>query len=816
MIAVLSANPVCETRTKALIQDLVRRAVTRMLDRQESDAPETDSASHLAQLQSERAKIIAAQRNRDWALSAQLAASVAPQNGLSAEDIMQPAVARQVLAVMRQLLEIEDRVEADFEDPLHAGRELLQQHGIAPSRDALSSPLLLSEAIEKACEEAPDEVEKKIRVVGKVALAYFGDISVASLTLEKSFELLHLLWMLPKGWGKSHGRNRYQKTGNTFDPVGEMQQADIYDAELVASVLADENMSIPDKRRKLVNELTPRLTDNYLVVQRDMFQRIVKAALGARRVGRDIDDEDRIVPSHRQLKSRLRKWHKAQRTPCGLPTRVSRPKRRRSWSLESIARLMNSPIYAGTSSEKQRWRKATASRRVIPRDSIYWVPLFMICMGLRPEEILQLGVTDVVRRDGLLCLLIGEQEDTSVKNDPSRRILPVPQLLLDLGFREWIVAKMARKDEWAFPEVQPDSSHGRRSQIFGDRLRSVLKKLNLDSEHEDIYAMRRTLSSKLLQARIETGTRQRILGHLEGTTVDRHYSDHGMAELKTILDSVDYGIKVGKERRFAFPIITGCSTPLTTSLDVEIALSNRSDLVAIRLRDPDTDEVVLEGSILGRPAPRGEEWSNVPAYDPKTLADIIYALSTQHALTLPANEEASNALEHLLVLTNDQPEPNVATVTTKPEETQKHQPFTSAVDTSMGNDHGGPASDLDCGDLVLCKRPEQPDGVPVIGLVVKVRTLGSEKLLDIAFSKDRETEPNKPYDLVLEPASCDTRAPTDRPLSFNLRKRVLAKARDDTFIQAALGQISQAGQHMMREILQVAGDVAPVPLHERR
>ena len=117
MIAVLTANPVCETRTKALIQDLVRRAVARMLDRQESDAPETDSAGHLAQLAHEKEQIIAAQRDRNWELSARLAASVAPQNGLSSEDITQPAVARQVLAVMRQLLELEDRVESHFEDP---------------------------------------------------------------------------------------------------------------------------------------------------------------------------------------------------------------------------------------------------------------------------------------------------------------------------------------------------------------------------------------------------------------------------------------------------------------------------------------------------------------------------------------------------------------------------------------------------------------------------------------------------------------------------------------------------------------------------
>lgn len=820
MIAVLTANPVCETRTKALIQDLVRRAVARMLDRQESDAPEIDSAGHLAQLAHEKEQIIAAQRDRNWELSAQLAASVAPQNGLSSEDITQPAVARQVLAVMRQLLELEDRVESHFDDPLHAGRELLQHHGIAPSRDALTAPLLLSEAIEKACEEATDEVEKKIRVVGKVALAYFGDISVASLTLEKSFELLHLLWMLPKGWGKSHGRNRYEKTGNVFDPVGETQQADAIDRDLIAAALADETMSVPDKRRKLVNELTPRLTDNYLVVQRDMFQRIVKAALGARRVGRDIDDEDRIVPSHRQLKSRLTKWHKAQRTPCGLPTRVSRPKRRRSWSLENIARLMISPIYAGTSSPKQRWRKASASRRLILRDSVYWVPLFMICMGLRPEEILQLGVKDVVRRDGLICLMIGEESDAVLKSEQSRRILPVPQLLLDLGFREWIVEKIDQKEIWAFPEVQPDSSHKRRSQIFGDRLRSVLKKLNLDSEHEDIYAMRRTLSSKLLQARIETGTRQRILGHLEGTTVDRHYSDHGLSELKTTLDSVDYGIQVREKNRFGFPVITGCSTPLMASLDVEIALSNSGELVAVRLRDPDTDETVLEGCVGGRPAPKGAEWANLPEFAAKDLAERIYVLSQQRALTLPTSEEAATALEHLLVLVSDQP--MAAMISMEQETPTRLLPETSAaaktvtkVDARTSAPH-----QFHRGDLIACRLPALPaaktPAPPTPGLVVNVRILGSRKLLDIACGDIVDSRPNEPHELVLDHSAFNAESGINGPLRFNLRKRIQIEEIDGSIVHAPTAQISEAAIRALQETLQAAGDIAPVPVGERR
>ena len=117
---------------------------------------------------------------------------------------------------------------------------------------------------------------------------------------------------------------------------------------------------------------------------------------------------------------------------------MSRPKRRMSWSLEHVSQLLRSPIYFGTSSLKQRSRKATARKKIIIRDAIYWVPLIMITMGVRPEE---------------------------------------------------------------------------------------------------------------------------IFGHLEGTTVDKHYSDHDLMELKDILDSLDYGIEVGRDRQFGFPIITGITAP---------------------------------------------------------------------------------------------------------------------------------------------------------------------------------------------------------------------------------------------------------------
>ncbi|MEX1234779.1 MAG: DUF6538 domain-containing protein [Roseovarius sp.] len=461
MLIELKKNPVSEARVRTMLQEIVRRGFAAMIARQEIGVTPDDTGVYLDQINSEAARIQQAQRARDWTLATDFGHEVARQNGMTASDLETPAVARQVLALMRQINELSLRVERDCDDPLHVGRTMLIDHGLSPKRDALIAPMRLSDAIEKACKEAPRDVENKIRVVGKLARTYFGDIALASLDLGQSCDFLRMVWMLPKGWGKSHGRNRYGQPGRDLSPLEEIRAADARDAQLVEDVLKCGSLSFPDKRRRLVTELTPRLTDGYLFVQRDMFNRIVRAALGAKRVGRDIDDEDRIVPSHAQLKGKMRGWHKEQKTTCGLPTRITRPKRRLSWSLEHIARLLRSPIYLGSSSIKQRSRKATTNKRVIIRDAIYWVPLIMVTMGIRPEEVLQAAVQDVIRRDNIYCILLGKDEDAVLKNEQSRRILPIPQLLLDLGFREWIVSKMQAGDTWLFPEIQPDKCHGR-------------------------------------------------------------------------------------------------------------------------------------------------------------------------------------------------------------------------------------------------------------------------------------------------------------------------------------------------------------------
>ncbi|TNF22417.1 MAG: hypothetical protein EP318_03755 [Rhodobacteraceae bacterium] len=330
VLADLQESPISEARAGAMLREIVRRAVAEMIARQESNAPAEQSDAYLGRLDAETSLIRDAQQTRDWSVASAFAGEIARKNGLESASVCSPAVARQVLSLLRRLNDLCARVERNFDDPLDAGRDLLRDHDIAPTREAMKPPMQLSDAIETACQEAHNDVETRIRVVGKRALAFFGEVPVSSIVLAQSFDVLHMVRMLPEGWGKNHRRNRHGRDGRKLCPRREIRGADAKDAALLEEIMRLDTLSVPDKRRRLVQELTPRLTDGTLFVQRDRLDRIFRAALGRRRVGRDIDEDDRVVPSHAQLNGRMQNWHKAQKTPCGLPKRVSRPKRRMS------------------------------------------------------------------------------------------------------------------------------------------------------------------------------------------------------------------------------------------------------------------------------------------------------------------------------------------------------------------------------------------------------------------------------------------------------------------------------------------------------
>lgn len=136
-----------------------------------------------------------------------------------------------------------------------------------------------------------------------------------------------------------------------------------------------------------------------------------------------------------------------------------------TFSDEQMNALFRSPLFTGCQSDEQP-RFIRKPGNVLIRDHRYWVPLVMLFSGARPGEIAQLSIEDIRQQHGHWIMHITDdgEGDKSVKNDNSRRILPIHKELLDLGFIEHHARISGAGHKRLFPEAQRNT----RGQMIAD------------------------------------------------------------------------------------------------------------------------------------------------------------------------------------------------------------------------------------------------------------------------------------------------------------------------------------------------------------
>ena len=71
---------------------------------------------------------------------------------------------------------------------------------------------------------------------------------------------------------------------------------------------------------------------------------------------------------------------------------------------------------------------------LIKRENDYWAPLIVLFTGARMNEILQLNISDIVKKDGVWIIDINSKEDKHLKNeDGYTRLVPIHKKLIELG-----------------------------------------------------------------------------------------------------------------------------------------------------------------------------------------------------------------------------------------------------------------------------------------------------------------------------------------------------------------------------------------------
>ena len=167
------------------------------------------------------------------------------------------------------------------------------------------------------------------------------------------------------------------------------------------------------------------------------------------------------------------------------------------------------------------------------RDAEYWVPTIIALTGARLSEVTGMNVRDVGMRHGVMTFYLAREQG---KTEDSRRIIPVPQKLVDLGLLKYIAA--LDPNGALFPGINADII----SKWFGRHRRAI----GVDRKGCDIHAMRHHIKTKLGDLGAPDRVSNYITGHVGDGGVGATY---GKTELQTalrFLNQIDLGVKLPK------------------------------------------------------------------------------------------------------------------------------------------------------------------------------------------------------------------------------------------------------------------------------
>lgn len=146
----------------------------------------------------------------------------------------------------------------------------------------------------------------------------------------------------------------------------------------------------------------------------------------------------------------------------------------------------------------------------------YWLPLLARFTGARLEELCQLHVDDVTTVQGIPCIRIDDSRDgQKLKNQSSRRILPLHPELLDLGLLDHVEGIKGDDHSRLFPDLEPTrGKYGHAPSKWFSRYKT---KLGINDPRKTFHSFRHTFIDDLREAGVQDSLIKQMVGHEDGS-----------------------------------------------------------------------------------------------------------------------------------------------------------------------------------------------------------------------------------------------------------------------------------------------------------
>lgn len=177
------------------------------------------------------------------------------------------------------------------------------------------------------------------------------------------------------------------------------------------------------------------------------------------------------------------------------------------------------------------------------KDYQYWGTLLGIYTGARLNELAQMEAKDVRQIEGIWCLDLNDDDERKhLKNESSKRLVPLHPALIDKGLLSYVDTIRQSKNERVLYELVFDENNGYGRNLgrwFNDFL---LPELGLKTKLHVYHSLRHTVVTKLMRAGIEQPLVRALIGHTQEGVLQKHYFTEGytLKQLAEALGKLQY------------------------------------------------------------------------------------------------------------------------------------------------------------------------------------------------------------------------------------------------------------------------------------
>lgn len=201
------------------------------------------------------------------------------------------------------------------------------------------------------------------------------------------------------------------------------------------------------------------------------------------------------------------------------PTKGRANKKRQMWEGDILRELFSSPVWSGCYSAS---RRASPGRCII-KDARFWLPILGLYHGNRLEEFAQLELSDLIVHDGIHCFDINDEGQKQLKNEQSKRRVPVHPKLIDLGFLDYVEQARCDSRISMFPELEPAGPDNKKGYYFTKWWTRYRQSIGIYEKGLDYHSFRHGVTTKLYAAGVEEVLVDELTGHDGGGTSRRIY-----------------------------------------------------------------------------------------------------------------------------------------------------------------------------------------------------------------------------------------------------------------------------------------------------